>query len=57
MKKEGMKKVTNMIVDMAAKSAAMPAQCCFFFMGKPKTEIELTLNDFKELNHLLKRTK
>lgn len=49
MKETMKKKLTNMVVDTAIHTAAMPNQCCPFLFGEAKSKMNLTSADYMEL--------
>jgi len=56
MNREMMKKAgASKIVDVAVQTAKMPNQVCLFFMGKAKTEYDLTSDDYENISRYLKK--
>ena len=50
------KAVAKAVVGMAVKSAKLPNQTCFFAFGKPKARMDLTVNDYENLESFMKRS-
>ncbi len=56
MNREMMKKaVAGKVVDMAVQAAKMPNQACILFLGKSKTNYNLTTNDYEGLENFMNR--
>lgn len=55
MKNKMMKRVVaNKVVDMAIKTSKMSNQSCYWTFGKPKTQYDLTSDDYDSLAMFMK---
>lgn len=55
MKNKMMKRVVaNKVVDMAIKTSKMSNQSCYWTFGKPKTQYDLTSDDYDSLSMFMK---
>ena len=48
------RKVAKTVVTLAAKTAKLPNQFCLLFLGKPNTEMDLTIHDYENLENFIK---
>lgn len=54
MNKELGKKVAKTAVNLASKTAKMPNQFCLLFLGKPNSKIDISVNDYENLEDFIK---
>lgn len=49
------KVVASKFVKMAVKASKLPNQVCLFFLGKPETKLDLTIEDYHELESFIEK--